>query len=72
MQNLQVEEGASMWSSNFLVEAVVKFGVLLAAPRNEARKNPRNLASCPVLTNAFDAKKRKKEKQEQEQEERKK
>ena len=40
-----------MWSSNFVVEVVVKFGVLLAIPRNE-----RNLASCSVLTCAFCAK----------------
>ena len=31
---------------NFLVEVVAKFGVLLAIMRNEARKSPRNVASC--------------------------
>ena len=41
----------------FLTEVVVKFGVLLDVPRNEARKNLRNLASCSVLTSDFDAKK---------------
>ena len=41
----------------FLTEVVVKFGVLLDVPRNEARKNLRNLASCSVLTSNFDAKK---------------
>ena len=46
-----------MWSSNFLVEVAVKFGALLAVPRNEARKSPRNHARCLVLTGAFDAKK---------------
>ena len=46
-----------MWSSNFLVEVAVKFGVLLAVPRNEARKSMRNPTSCLVLTCAFDAKK---------------
>ena len=47
-----------MWSSNFIIEVEVKFGVLLAIPRNEARKNPRNHASCSSLTGAFDAKKK--------------
>ena len=51
----QVKRGASMWSSN-LVEVAMKFGVLLAVPRNETRKNPRNPASCSVLIGAFDAK----------------
>ena len=46
-----------MWSSNFSVEVAVKFGVLLVVLRNETRKNPSNLASCSVLTCAFDAKK---------------
>ena len=46
-----------MWSSNFLVEAAMKSGVLLALLKNEARKSPRNLASCWVLTGVFDAKK---------------
>ena len=50
-----MERGASTWSSNSLVEVVVKFGVLLATPRNEARKSPRNLASYLVLTGAFNA-----------------
>ena len=45
-----------MWSLNFLVEVDVKFGVLLATPRNGARKNLRNLASCLLLTCASDAK----------------
>ena len=45
-----------MWSSNFLVEVAVKVGVLLAVPRCEARKNPRNLASCSTLTYTFNAK----------------
>ena len=45
-----------MWSSNSLVEVAMKFGVLLAVPRNEARKSPRNPASCSTLTCAFDAK----------------
>ena len=45
-----------MWSSNFLLEVAVKFGVLLDAPRNEARKNSRDLASYLVLKVAFDAK----------------
>ena len=45
-----------MWSSNFSVEVVVKFRVLLAVPRNEARKSLRMPASCLVLTCAFDAK----------------
>ena len=31
-----------MWSSNFLVEVAMKFGVLLAVLWNEARKSPRN------------------------------
>ena len=52
----QAEKGVSIQSSNFLVEAAAKFGVLLATPRNEARKFPRNHASCTVLTSAFDAK----------------
>ena len=46
-----------MWCSNFLDEVAVTFGVLLASPRIEARKSPRNLASCSTLTCAFDAKK---------------
>ena len=45
-----------MWSSNFLVEVTMKFGVLLVVPRNEARKSPRNPASCSTLTCAFDTK----------------
>ena len=49
-----------MWSSQLFVEVAVKFGVLLAIPRNEARQNPRNLANCSVLTSAFNAKKNKK------------
>ena len=57
LQNFQVEGGVGMWSSNFLVEVAVKFGVLLAVGRNEARKNPINPTSCLVLTCAFDAKK---------------
>ena len=40
----------------FLVEVVMKFGVLLIVPRNEARKNHRILASCSILTCAFNAK----------------
>ena len=32
----------------------MKFGVLLAVPRNGARKSPRNLASCSILIGAFD------------------
>ena len=56
-ENFKVERGANIiWSSNFLVEIPVKFGVLLAVPRNEARKSPRNYASCAVSTCAFDAK----------------
>ena len=51
-----------MWSSQLFVEVAVKFGVLLAIPRNEARQNPRNLANCSVLTSAFNAKKNKKNK----------
>ena len=46
----QVERGACMWSSNLLVESTVKFGVLMAVPRNGARKSLRNPASCLVLT----------------------
>ena len=57
LQVFQVERGASMWSSNFLVEVTVGFGVLLAVVRNEARKSPRNPASRSVLKGAFDAKK---------------
>ena len=38
LQFFQVKRGARMWSSNFLVEVAMKFGVLLAVPRNEARK----------------------------------
>ena len=45
-----------MWSSTFLVEVTMKFGVLLVVPRNEARKNPINPASCSTLTCVFDAK----------------
>ena len=56
----QVERGTSMWSSNFLVEAAVKFGVLLVVPRNEA--SPRNPASCLVPTCVFNAKKEKRKK----------
>ena len=57
LQVFQVERGASMWSSDFLVEVTVRFGVLLAIVRNEARKSPRNPASRSVLKGAFDAKK---------------
>ena len=57
LQFFQVEWGAGMWSSNLLVEVAMKFGVLLALPRNEVRKSPRNLASCYVLTCASDANK---------------
>ena len=46
-----------MWSSKFLVEVVMKFGVLLAVARNETRKNPRNPASCSIPIGAFDANK---------------
>ena len=46
-----------MWSSIFLVEVDVKFGMSLAVPKNGARKNPRNPASCLVLMSACDAKK---------------
>ena len=35
----------------------MNFGLLLAVPRNEARKNPRKPASCSVMSCAFDAKK---------------
>ena len=55
LQNFQVGRGGSMWSSNFLAKVTVKFGVLLAIPRNEVRKNLRNHASCLVLTCAFEA-----------------
>ena len=41
----------------FIVEVAMKFGVLLAILRNEAKKIPRNLASCLVLTCVFDTKK---------------
>ena len=44
-----------MWSSNFLVGVAMKFGVLLAVLRDEARKNPRSPASYSVLIGAFDA-----------------
>ena len=33
-----MKRGASMWSSNFLIAVTVKFRVLLAIPRNKARK----------------------------------
>ena len=46
-----------MWSSYFLVEVAVKFGVLLAVLRNEVRKRMKNTTSCSVQTCAFDAKK---------------
>ena len=46
-----------MWSSNFLVEVTMKFGVSLAIPWNGVRKSQRNLASCSVLTGTFNAKK---------------
>ena len=46
-----------MWSSNLLVEVAVKFGLLLAVPRNEARKSPRNPSSCSVMIGELDAKK---------------
>ena len=45
-----------MWSKNSLLEVAMKFGVSMVIPMNEARENPRNLASCLVLTCAFDAK----------------
>ena len=48
LQFFQVERGASMWSSNFLIEVAMKVGVLLAVLRNEVRKNPKNCASCLV------------------------
>ena len=41
----------------FIVEVAMKFGVLLAILRHEAKKIPRNLASCLVLTCVFDTKK---------------
>ena len=44
-----MERGASIWSSNFLVEVGMKLGVLLAVPRSEVRKSPRALASCSDL-----------------------
>ena len=46
-----------MWSSKFLVEVAVKFGVLLAVARNEAQKSPRNPANSLVLTCVSDARK---------------
>ena len=46
-----------MWNLNFLVKFALKFGVLLAVPRNEAIKNPRNPTICLILIEAFDAKK---------------
>ena len=49
-----MERGASRWSSNFSVEIAVKFGVLMAVLRNEARKSPRNPSSCSKLTCVFD------------------
>ena len=45
-----------MWSSKFLVEVAVKFGVLLDIPTNEVRKSPRNHVSCSILKCAFNAK----------------
>ena len=57
LQFFQVKRGASMWSPNFLIEVTVKFRVLLAIPRNKARKSLRNPTSCPILRCAFDAKK---------------
>ena len=56
LQKNQVKRGASMWSSNFLVEVAMKCGVLLAIPRNEARKSPRKPTSCSKLMGAFDTK----------------
>ena len=44
-----------MWSSNFVVEVTMKFGVVLLVTMNEARKNPRNPASCQILKGVVDA-----------------
>ena len=46
-----------MWNLNFLPVVTVKFGVLMAILRNEARKSRRNLPSFSVVTCAFQAKK---------------
>ena len=48
-----------MWSSNFLVEVAVNFGVLLIVPRNESRKSPRHPACYSVHIGAFTTTKKK-------------
>ena len=53
-----------MWSSNFVVEVTMKFGVLLPVTMNEARKSPRNPASCSILKGVVDATKNIEEKNE--------
>ena len=50
----QVQMGANVWSSHFLVEFAMKFGVLLAVLMSEARRNPIKPASCSILTCAFE------------------
>ena len=56
LQFSQLERGASMWTSKFLVEVAVKFGVLLDILTNEVRKSPRNHVSCSISKCAFNAK----------------
>ena len=58
LQIFHVEMGASMWSSYFLVEVAVKFGVLLAVPRNEARKKPEKPCKLCGIDMSFCCKKK--------------